>query len=403
MVKLPNDVAIRVENIHKNFHLPHHNEDSLKSKVITLFEKKDKEIDTQHALRGINFDIKKGEFFGILGRNGSGKSTLLKIISEIYQPTKGKVYRQGSLVAFIELGVGFNPQLTGRENVYLNAALLGFSRKEIDEFYDEVVEFSELQDHMEQKLKNYSSGMKVRLAFAVAIQAHADILVLDEVLAVGDADFQRKCYNYFKELKNERKTIIFVSHSMGLVREYCDRAVLIEDGKISHQGSADDIAEEYLRLFNKPQYEKEQAAKAAAERSKERWGSGEVQFVSITTDITPSELTVVIEVEGNAAVNDVTIGLDIYAVHADKKILTTGVEDTIQRKHSFTINKGEHKTFRYTFENLFGYGDYSITASLKSPGGDYIYNYWRDAASFSDPKRTTKYFPTVYPVKIEEK
>jgi ABC-2 type transport system ATP-binding protein len=239
MAKLPDDVAIRVENIHKDFHLPHNNEDSIKHRMITLFEKKDQDIDTLHALKGVSFDIKKGEFFGILGRNGSGKSTLLKLISQIYQPTRGRVRHRGRLVAFIELGVGFNPQLTGRENVYLNGALLGFSRSEIDAMYDDIVSFAELGNFMEQKLKNYSSGMKVRLAFSVAIRADADILILDEVLAVGDADFQRKCYNYFKELKEREKTVVLVTHGMGAVREFCDKAILIVDGVIAHTGTAD--------------------------------------------------------------------------------------------------------------------------------------------------------------------
>lgn len=246
-----NDAAIQIRNIHKDFRLPHHKDDSIKHKVITYFRKKDKSVDTNHALRGISFDIKKGEFFGVLGRNGSGKSTLLKIISQIYQPTSGTTKYQGKLVAFIELGVGFNPQLTGRDNVYLNGAMLGFSRKEIDVMYDEIVAFAELEDFMELDLKNYSSGMKVRLAFSVAVRANADILVLDEVLAVGDKSFQDKCYDYFKNLKEAHKTIIFVTHSMGQVREYCDRAIVIEKGKIIFEGNADTAADKYVELFEK--------------------------------------------------------------------------------------------------------------------------------------------------------
>lgn len=250
-MKLPDDIAIRVTDVHKRFHLPHDKEDSIKHRVITAFEKKDKTIDVHEALRGISFEIKKGEFFGVVGRNGSGKSTLLKIISNIYQPTSGTTEHQGKLVAFIELGVGFNPQLTGRDNVYLNGAMLGFTRKEIDAMYDEIVEFAELKKFMGQKLKNYSSGMKVRLAFSVAIRAQADILILDEVLAVGDSAFKKKCYHYFKNLKEERKTIILVSHSMGLIKEYCDRAILIENGKIAFEGSAEETADAYDELFEK--------------------------------------------------------------------------------------------------------------------------------------------------------
>ena len=251
MAKLPPDVAIRVRDVYKGFRLPHHKDDSIKHKIITAFRKKDKSVDVNHALRGISFEVKKGEFFGIVGRNGSGKSTLLKIISQIYQPTSGTADYQGKLVAFIELGVGFNPQLSGRDNVYLNGAMLGFTRKEIDAMYDEIVAFAELERFMDLDLKNYSSGMKVRLAFSVAIRANADILVLDEVLAVGDKSFQDKCYNYFKNLKEAHKTIVFVTHSMGQVREYCDRVILIEKGKIAFEGGAKEAAEHYLELFSK--------------------------------------------------------------------------------------------------------------------------------------------------------
>jgi len=247
---MKSDIAVKVTNVKKDFHLPRHGSNSIKTSIVNTFKSKDKSVDVHHALKDISFEIKKGEFFGILGRNGSGKSTLLKIISEIYRPTAGTVKHSGSLVSFIELGVGFKPELSGRENIYLNGALLGFSKSEIDELYDEIVAFAELEEFMEQKIKNYSSGMKVRLAFAVAIQAKSDILVLDEVLAVGDASFQKKCYDYFKTLKQDRsKTIVFVTHSMGAVKNYCDRAILIDDGYIIHEGDAEAVANEYLELF----------------------------------------------------------------------------------------------------------------------------------------------------------
>ena len=187
---------------------------------------------------------------GIVGRNGSGKSTLLKILAGIYYPSKGEVTVNGTLVPFIELGVGFNPELTGRENVYLNGALLGFSNKEMDAMYDDIWKFAELEQFQDQKLKNYSSGMQVRLAFSIAIRAKGDILVLDEVLAVGDAAFQQKCNDYFKDLKNNGQTIILVTHSMGDVRKFCTRAIMIEGGKIVHDGDPKEVADEYLKLFS---------------------------------------------------------------------------------------------------------------------------------------------------------
>ena len=222
-------VALKVEHVSKNFKLPVERAGSLKNMLFNWL-RGIRGYRTQEVLKDITFDIKQGEFFGIVGKNGSGKSTLLKLISQIYTPNTGTIEVDGKLVPFIELGVGFNPELTGRENVYLNGAMLGFSNDEIDAMYDDIVEFAELGDFMEQKLKNYSSGMQVRLAFSVAIKSQGDILVLDEVLAVGDEAFQKKCQNYFFEAKCNKKTVILVTHSMPDVRRYCDRAMLIQDG-----------------------------------------------------------------------------------------------------------------------------------------------------------------------------
>ncbi len=237
------EIAVSVNKLHKDFKLPHEKKNSIKERV--LFFNKKSTYDKFHALRDINFDVKKGEFFGIVGRNGSGKSTLLKIIGGIYQPTKGELSVNGTLTPFIELGIGFNPELTGRENVYLNGAILGLTRKEINAKYDEIVDFAELGKFMDQKLKNYSSGMQVRLAFSIAIQAHNDILLIDEVLAVGDTNFQRKCFKVFRDIKNSGKTVIFVTHDMGMVQEFCDRALMIRDSKLIAIGNPRDIALKY--------------------------------------------------------------------------------------------------------------------------------------------------------------
>ena len=239
-----NNIAVKVEHVSKFFKLPTESTQSLRTTMVNRF-RGIKGYKEQHVLKDISFEVKKGDFFGILGRNGSGKSTLLKIISQIYYPEKGSVTVDGKLVSFIELGVGFNPELTGRENVYLNGALLGFSRDEIDAMYDDIVDFAELRDFMNQKLKNYSSGMQVRLAFSVAIKAQGDILVLDEVLAVGDEAFQRKCNNYFLERKKSGKTTILVTHDMSAVKKYCNKAVLIENGLVKAIGNPDDVANQY--------------------------------------------------------------------------------------------------------------------------------------------------------------
>lgn len=244
-----NENAIEVHNLHKGFVLPTERSWGLKQAIFNRLRGV-KGYKNQRVLKGISFNVKKGEFLGIVGRNGSGKSTLLKILAGIYYPEKGStVVVNGNLVPFIELGVGFNPELTGRENVYLNGALLGFSNKEMGEMYEDIWKFAELEQFQDQKLKNYSSGMLVRLAFSIAIRARGDILVLDEVLAVGDAAFQQKCNNYFASLKEKRQTIILVTHSMENVRRFCDRAIMIEDGRIACEGEPEKVASEYMNLF----------------------------------------------------------------------------------------------------------------------------------------------------------
>lgn len=241
--------ALEVKNVSKSFRLPTEQANGIKQAFVN-WTKGVKGYKEHHVLKDISFKVEKGDFFGIVGRNGSGKSTLLKIISQIYTPEKGEVKVNGTLIPFIELGVGFNPELTGRENVYLNGALLGFSREEVSKMYPEIVEFAELEEFMDQKLKNYSSGMQVRLAFSIAIKAQGDILVLDEVLAVGDEAFQRKCFNYFAKLKKEKKTVILVTHSMDSVQQFCNKAALIDKGSDLVVGSPSEVAQIYRKLNN---------------------------------------------------------------------------------------------------------------------------------------------------------
>ncbi|HFF7539368.1 TPA: ABC transporter ATP-binding protein [Streptococcus pyogenes] len=238
------EIAVKVQHVSKTFKLPTEATKSFRTTLVNRL-RGIKGFTEQHVLKDINFDVYKGDFFGIVGRNGSGKSTLLKIISQIYVPEKGQVTVDGKMVSFIELGVGFNPELTGRENVYMNGAMLGFTKDEVDDMYNDIVDFAELYHFMNQKLKNYSSGMQVRLAFSVAIKAQGDVLILDEVLAVGDEAFQRKCNDYFMERKDSGKTTILVTHDMGAVKKYCNRAVLIEDGLVKAYGEPFDVANQY--------------------------------------------------------------------------------------------------------------------------------------------------------------
>ena len=237
---------VEISKLTKSFKIPLEASSGVKQQLINILKgRKGYRVFT--PLKDISFTINEGDFFGIVGRNGSGKSTLLKTIAGIYAPNSGSVKVHGSLVPFIELGVGFNPELTGRENIFLNGALLGFSHEEMESMYSAIVEFAELEDFMEERLKNYSRGMQVRLAFSIAIRAHADILLLDEVLAVGDEAFQKKCYSYFDKLKREKRTVILVTHDMAAVERFCTKAVFIEDGHVKMIGKPYRIAAAYSR------------------------------------------------------------------------------------------------------------------------------------------------------------
>jgi ABC-type polysaccharide/polyol phosphate transport system ATPase subunit len=239
-------VAISVVGLSKVFKVPLERRNRLREHVVNLFRSPG--YRRLEALKQVDLEIQRGEFFGIIGRNGSGKSTLLKIIARIYQPTQGKVKVSGSLSPFIELGVGFNPELTARDNVYLNGAILGLDRKEVAAQFDEIIGFAELEDFVDQKLKNFSSGMLVRLAFSVAIRAHAEILLIDEVLAVGDFEFQQKCFNVFRRMKAEGKTIIFVSHDLASINEFSDRVLILDRGVAHGVFPAGEAIAEYHRI-----------------------------------------------------------------------------------------------------------------------------------------------------------
>ncbi|MEF3692333.1 MAG: ABC transporter ATP-binding protein [Candidatus Moraniibacteriota bacterium] len=252
------DIAIKVDHVSKTFRIPHEKITSLRGAVVSGLSSVHLPIlgggqgggssyEEFKALEDVSFEVKKGEFFGVIGRNGSGKSTLLKILAGIYQADKGKVKVHGMISPFLELGIGFNPELSGRDNIYLNATVLGMTKKQIDKKFDDIVKFSELERFIDQKLKNYSSGMQVRLAFSVSIHANRDILLMDEVLAVGDSNFQSKCLEEFNKYRDMGRTVIIVTHDISVVERYCDRALLLRNGKIIKIGKADEVANEYIQ------------------------------------------------------------------------------------------------------------------------------------------------------------
>ena len=239
-------VAIEARGVSKAFRVPEHRVDTLKERATHPFSRA--EYRQLRALRDVSFDVRKGEFFGIVGQNGSGKSTLLKILASIYRADAGRVRMAGTLAPFIELGVGFDPELTAQENVVINGVLMGLSKREARRRLDAVVEFAELEDFVELKLKNYSSGMMVRLAFAVMVQADADIMLVDEVLAVGDAAFAQKCMDVFHARRAAGKTIVLVTHDMPTVQQMCHRALVLHEGELVYEGDPEQASLRYLRL-----------------------------------------------------------------------------------------------------------------------------------------------------------
>ena len=242
-MKNDEEYAIEVQDVYKTFDVYLDKANSLKEKL--LFCKRNRK-EVREVLKGINLNIKKGEAVALIGVNGSGKSTLLKLMTKIIYPNKGKIITHGKLTSLLELGSGFHADFSGRENIYFNASIFGLTRKEIDNRLEQIIEFSELKDYIDNPVRTYSSGMFMRLAFAVAINVDADILLVDEILSVGDQHFQAKCIDKMKELRNEGKTMVFVTHSLGSARELCDRAVWLSNGTIKMDGDTDTVVDKYL-------------------------------------------------------------------------------------------------------------------------------------------------------------
>jgi ABC-type polysaccharide/polyol phosphate transport system ATPase subunit len=348
--------AIRVDGVSKTFRVPEEQMHTLKERVLHPLRRSGQHLFS--ALEDASFDVREGEFFGVVGRNGSGKSTLLKCLAGIYSADRGNIWLRGRMSPFIELGVGFNPDLAARDNVVLNGIMLGLTPKEARARYEHVIEFAELEEFQDLKLKNYSSGMHVRLAFSVAIQVDADVLLIDEVLAVGDAAFQQKCFDVFNRLRDEGTTIVLVTHDMNAVTRFCHRAVLLERGKIVASGEPEHVANHYLELnFNRDAPE----LAAGAERA----GNGAARIVDMwceTGDGTQApmylqghEFRFCARVEFVQEVEDPGLTVD-FENDEKVKVLVAGTAREHERSGRFAA--GEQAVFSVAFTNLLAPGRY---------------------------------------------
>lgn len=361
-------VVLSADHVSKSFKLPTEQATGLKQAVIN-WTRGVKGYKKQTVLKDVSFEVHQGEFFGIVGRNGGGKSTLLKLISQIYYPNDGEIRVHGKLVPFIELGVGFNPELTGRENVYLNGALLGFSREQVDAMYDDIVDFAELDEFMDQKLKNYSSGMQVRLAFSVAIKAQGDILVLDEVLAVGDEAFQRKCNDYFTEIKKDpTKTVILVTHDMSAIKRYCTRAMFIQDGVVAAIGDRETVAEQYTLANLEAEERKQEQRRKIVSENKDEYPNGLnarcplLRTYGVSPLILKSSDTFTFAVEYQYdEPGDFYLAIAMHDVRRGGITYDTGAKTIKMEKHG-------HQTVYFEMPlNLFNDGEFRLITSLRTP------------------------------------
>ncbi len=363
---VPDSAALVVDGVSKTFRVPRDRVVTLKERALHPF--RGTRYDSFDALRDVSFQVDQGEWFGIVGRNGSGKSTLLKCIAGIYATDKGRIALRGKLSPFIELGVGFNPNLRARDNVTINAIMLGLSPDEARARFDAVVEFAELQEFVELKLKNYSSGMHVRLAFAVMVQVDADVLLIDEVLAVGDAAFQQKCYDTLQQRRDEGRTVLFVTHDMNTVERTCDRALLLERGEIVDLGEPTEVAREYNRLnFDR--------AAAAAEGDGERSGDGGAAIVDAWFENEEGERAATLfqgrqcsfhsTVEIREDVVDPVFGFVLMDDHHRRVFATT---TTWQQKETGPFSAGERVELSVAFDNWFTGGRYVASPFVAHKG-----------------------------------
>ncbi len=376
----PGRPALAARGVNKRFKIPEERSHTLKERALhPLRRARHEEL---HALKDITFSVAPGEFFGIVGRNGSGKSTLLKCLAGIYRTDSGNIWSNGRMSTFIELGVGFNPDLAAYDNVALNGVMLGLSSREAKARYERVIEFAELEEFQELKLKNYSSGMHVRLAFSVAIQVDADILVIDEVLAVGDASFQQKCFDVFNRMRDEGRTIVFVTHDMGAVTRFCHRAMLIERGEMVTIGDPDDVADRYLELaFGRDVgYEEYEVATPrmgdGSARVSEVWiGDDRAEKRTIAPQSEPLTLNVLVKF--NEAILNPAVSVTLLNDHRQPVVVATTTND---HDESGGFQPGELAVFSFSMHNMLAPGRYHpiVTITHRGEGLDVIDRFTRE-------------------------
>jgi ABC-type polysaccharide/polyol phosphate transport system ATPase subunit len=374
--------ALAAKSISKSFRIPEERSHTLKERALHPLRRSRYEQLT--ALKDISFSVTPGEFFGIVGRNGSGKSTLLKCLAGIYRTDTGDIWTRGRMSTFIELGVGFNMDLAAYDNVALNGIMLGLSPKEARARYDSVIEFAELEEFQELKLKNYSSGMQVRLAFSVAIQVDAEILLIDEVLAVGDAAFQQKCFDVFIRMRDEGRTIVFVTHDMGAVTRFCHRAMLLERGEVVAMGDPSDVADRYLELaFGRDVgYEDLEVATPrmgdGAARVSEVWiGDDRAEGRAVAVQSEP--LTVNVLVKFNSEVVNPAVSLTLLNEHRQPVVVATTTDD---HEQTGGFQADELAVFSFSMHNMLAPGRYHpiVTVTRRGEGLDVIDRFTREGS-----------------------
>jgi ABC-type polysaccharide/polyol phosphate transport system ATPase subunit len=371
---VPGRPALAARGLDKRFKIPEERRDTLKERALHPFRRTRHE--RLHALKDISFAVQPGEFFGIVGRNGSGKSTLLKCLAGIYRADKGQIWCNGRISTFIELGVGFNPDLAALDNVTLNGIMLGLSPREARARYERVIEFAELQEFQDLKLKNYSSGMHVRLAFSVAIQVDADILLIDEVLAVGDAAFQQKCFDVFNRMREEGRTIVFVTHDMGAVTRFCHRAMLLERGELVTIGDPREVADRYLEIafgrnvgYDDPDIGSARMGDGAA-RVLDVWlGDDRHEHRAVAPQSEP--LTLKALVTFNADVLDPAMSMTLLNEHRQPVVVATTALD---EENTGGFKASEQAVFAFSFHNMLAPGRYHpvLTITHRGDGLDVI-------------------------------